>query len=63
MNLCQSHKYYNNMSNERTEKNIQCNENNAMKYNETTKCTVYETTHINYKRTFGAKMITECLHC
>jgi len=42
MNPCQSHKFYNNTSNERTEKNIQCNENNAMKYNETTKCTVYE---------------------
>jgi len=42
MNPCQSHKFYNNKSNERIEKNIQCIETNAMPYNTTTKCTVYE---------------------
>jgi len=41
MNPCASHKFYNNMSNERIEKNIQCIEKNAMQYNETTKCIVH----------------------
>jgi len=43
MNPFQSHKFYNDMSNERIEKKYTVQwKKNAMQYNETTKCTVYE---------------------
>jgi len=54
MNPCQSHKFYNNMSNKRIERNIQCNEKNTMYNNSNRSFNMVKTSAQPYKHIIHA---------